>query len=215
MPEYIIGKEGTQRFPIKNSRVSRQHARLTITDDGKWILEDLNSTNGTYILNDNNELVQIKRLEISEFTKIVLADQTAMGYTFFAHHVIEEDPNDYRTEFRYVMQIHDAAIQEKQMLDKKSKNKKLIKYLPSILSSAIGLILTLLLPMEQKILAVSATAVVTALLTTYINMKADNNDELKHFSNKYLQKLTCPKCGKLLNESEFNNQMCAACKAHA
>ena len=49
MQEVIIGKEGTQKFPINNSRVSRQHAKITVSDSGQWTLEDLNSTNGTYI----------------------------------------------------------------------------------------------------------------------------------------------------------------------
>ena len=106
MLEVIIGKEGTQRFAINGSRVSRQHAKITVTDSGQWILEDLNSTNGTYIINENDELVQIKRVNITEFTRIVLADQTSMGFTFYAHHVLEEDPKNYQQEFRYVLEIH-------------------------------------------------------------------------------------------------------------
>ena len=49
MKEFIIGKEGTQKFliPLTKTRVSRQHARITIDDNGVWTLEDLNSTNGT------------------------------------------------------------------------------------------------------------------------------------------------------------------------
>lgn len=34
MQEVIIGKEGTQKFPINNSRVSRQHAKITVSDSG-------------------------------------------------------------------------------------------------------------------------------------------------------------------------------------
>ena len=82
MKEVIIGKEGTQKFAINAPRVSRQHAKITILDSGQWILEDLNSTNGTYIIYENDELVQIKRINITEFTRIVLADQTSMGLRF-------------------------------------------------------------------------------------------------------------------------------------
>ena len=35
MQEVIIGKEGTQKFPINNSRVSRQHAKITVSDRGQ------------------------------------------------------------------------------------------------------------------------------------------------------------------------------------
>lgn len=119
MKEVIIGKEGTQKFSISASRVSRQHAKITVSDGGHWTLEDLNSTNGTYIIDDNDELVQIKKVEISEFTRIVLADQTSMGFTFYAHHILEDDPQNYKTEFLHVLQIHDKAIKEKTEIDAK------------------------------------------------------------------------------------------------
>lgn len=39
MTKIIIGKQGDQKFPIKNAGVSRQHASITI-EGGHWILED-------------------------------------------------------------------------------------------------------------------------------------------------------------------------------
>lgn len=90
MLEVIIGKVGTQKFAINGERVSRQHAKITVTDSGLWILEDLNSTNGTYIIDENDELIQIKRVSITEFTRIILADQTSMGFMFYAHHILEK-----------------------------------------------------------------------------------------------------------------------------
>lgn len=45
MTKIIIGKQGDQKFPIKNAGVSRQHASITI-EGGHWILEDMDSTNG-------------------------------------------------------------------------------------------------------------------------------------------------------------------------
>ena len=72
MTEVIIGKEGTQKFTINSPRVSRRHAKITVTDAGEWILEDLGSTNGTYVIADNEELVQVKKVQITEFTRIVL-----------------------------------------------------------------------------------------------------------------------------------------------
>ena len=41
MKEVIIGKEGTQKFAINAARVSRLHAKITILDNGQWVLEDL------------------------------------------------------------------------------------------------------------------------------------------------------------------------------
>lgn len=60
-----IGRRSTNDVCIPNLSVSGMHARVTLGEDGAWI-EDLNSTNGTYIngrlisrqhLNDNDEII--------------------------------------------------------------------------------------------------------------------------------------------------------------
>lgn len=49
--EIIIGKTGNQPFALNDPKVSRQHARLVIADDGRLQLIDTGSTNGTFIYN--------------------------------------------------------------------------------------------------------------------------------------------------------------------
>lgn len=217
MKDFIIGKEGNQAFPIpvSKTRVSRQHARITIDDDGTWTLYDLNSTNGTYIIGEDGEMRRIKCIVITEFTRVILADQTQMGFSFVAHHVLESDPNDYREEFRHVMAIHDKAIAEKAVIDKRIKDKSYLRFVPSIIAAVIGLALTLCLPSEQKVYGVSVTAVFTALLTAGINIYLSNDKSQKRFAEHYSKFLVCPRCGRQLTEGEFHSQMCAACKAHA
>lgn len=215
MKEVIIGKEGTQRFAINGERVSRQHARITVTDSGDWILEDLNSTNGTYIINEDDELVQIKRMNITEFTRIVLADQTSMGFTFYAHHILEDDPKNYQQEFRQILQIHEKAVIEKANIDAKLQKKNMMKFLPGFVSALIGLVLTLLLPLHQKVYGVAVTAVFTTILQALINVYIGKDSKLRTFNSKYAGKLNCPCCSKPLSEIEFKNQMCSRCKAHA
>lgn len=215
MKEVIIGKEGTQRFAINGERVSRQHARITVTDSGDWILEDLNSTNGTYIINEDDELVQIKRMNVTEFTRIVLADQTSMGFTFYAHHILEDDPKNYQQEFRQILQIHEKAVMEKANIDAKLQKKNMMKFLPGFVSALIGLVLTLLLPLHQKVYGVAVTAVFTTILQALINVYIGKDSKLRTFNSKYAGKLNCPCCSKPLSEIEFKNQMCSRCKAHA
>lgn len=44
-----IGKSSSNDYVIGDNTVSRQHAALTIMDDGKMLIKDLNSTNGTFV----------------------------------------------------------------------------------------------------------------------------------------------------------------------
>ena len=217
MQQFIIGRGGTQPFPISEARtrVSSKHARLTITDEGTWILEDLNSRNGTYIIDKDGELCKIKSMVIEEFTRIILADQTKMGYTFLAHHVLEKDPKDYRKEFRYLLDVHAKALREKAAIDQKVQKKSYLKYLPSALSALFGLLVTASLPSDIKPYSFSITAAITTVLTIVVNNVSSKNNDLKHFNSYYSKILVCPSCGKPLSEPEFKNQMCGACKAHA
>lgn len=217
MQQFIIGREGTQRFPIPDTktRVSRKHASLTIADDGRWILEDLDSANGTYIINEQGEMQEVKRMVIHEFTRIILGDQTKMGYTFLAHHLLEENPNDYREEFRYVLELHDKALEEKARIDQAQQRKSNFRYIPPIISALCGLVLTFLLPPDVKPYGIYVTLIFTTLLTVLINKKTGSNKELQQFNTHYSRLLLCPHCGKPLTEIEFKNQMCNACQARA
>ena len=217
MKQYILGRDGTQLFKIPENRirVSHRHAKLTVNDDGRWILEDLNSGNGTYIITDDGELMKVKHMVIGEITRIILGDQTTMGFTFIAHHVLEDDPNDYRTEFRHVLDIYKKALTEKAAIDEKTRRKANLRFIPSIISAVTGLALTFALPQDMKPYGVSFTMLITALLTVYFNKMATNNKELQKFNAIYSKKLTCPCCGKLITDAEYKNQMCAACKTRA
>ena len=47
-PEIIIGRDPTCDYTLEDSTVSAQHSRLTFRR-GQWWIEDLRSTNGTYL----------------------------------------------------------------------------------------------------------------------------------------------------------------------
>ena len=144
-----------------------------------------------------------------------MADQTSMGYSFYAHHILEEDPKNYQKEFRHVMRIHEKALQEKADIDAGLQRKNFMRFLPGFISAGVGLVLTIMLPLNQKVYGLAVTAVFTTVLQAVINIYISKDSKLKRFNTKYSNKLTCPCCSKLLTEIEFKNQMCSRCKAHA
>ncbi|MCD6301586.1 MAG: FHA domain-containing protein [Staphylothermus sp.] len=50
--EYILGRYPTNDIVLPDPYISRRHARIFFKD-GEWYIEDLNSTNGTVLNNEN------------------------------------------------------------------------------------------------------------------------------------------------------------------
>ena len=93
--QYIVGRDNEAAFVVSRSSVSRQHARLYVDDDGGWWVEDLNSTNGTFV---NESRVRAQQLADS--------DQVRFGdaiYKFLSGSNIES---------AYHEAIHNMAIQD-------------------------------------------------------------------------------------------------------
>lgn len=67
--ELILGRDQTCHLVINDVEVSRKHARLTCQENGECFIEDLGSTNGTFI-NDQR---------ISVITRLNHGDQVSLG----------------------------------------------------------------------------------------------------------------------------------------
>jgi two-component system cell cycle response regulator len=93
--QYIVGRDSEAAFVVSRSSVSRQHARLYLDEHSSWWVEDLNSTNGTFV----NET----RIRAQQLTD---ADQVRFGdaiYKFLSGSNIES---------AYHEAIHNMAIQD-------------------------------------------------------------------------------------------------------
>ncbi|MCI0378581.1 MAG: SpoIIE family protein phosphatase [Gemmataceae bacterium] len=56
-PRFLIGREPSCNVHLPHPGVSRRHAQLQCTDQGRWVLQDLSSRNHTYV--DNRPIQQI------------------------------------------------------------------------------------------------------------------------------------------------------------
>jgi diguanylate cyclase (GGDEF)-like protein len=93
--QYIVGRDSEAGLVVSRSSVSRQHARLFVDDDGAWWVEDLNSTNGTFV----NE-ARIKAQQLADSDQLRFGDAI---YKFLSGSNIES---------AYHEAIHNMAIQD-------------------------------------------------------------------------------------------------------
>ncbi len=209
-----LGKEGNQKFPIKAPDVSRHHATITI-ENGVWTLEDLGSTNGTYVMDENGKFVRIKKTVIDEYTKIALGSTTAMGLTFLAHHVLEDDPANFCAEMEHIISLYEDLQSVRDKIEEKSQKRMLIRNIPPIISAVIGLIVFIIFP-KMRIGTIVIMSLVTSVLYAVINFKQTKDKSLKTFLRVQQNLIRCPNpsCNRPLNETDIENQMCARCHAH-
>lgn len=213
MTEVILGREGTQLFPIKSPDVSRRHARITINDSGEWTLEDLGSLNGTYIQDDNGEYRQVSRIRINEFTRIALGSTTKMGFILLAHHILEQDPANYRAEMQHVVSLYESLQPRMEAIETQERKMSRMRNLPPILSAVLSIIFFFLFP-EYRIMVVMGGSLVTASLGAFINISRSTGSGKKSLKALQAALIRCPNCNKSLSETEISNQMCSACHAH-
>ena len=71
----LLGRSGDCTVPLRDSYAANRHARI-YHNDGQWFIEDLNSTNGTFV--GNNRLTTAQLLEPGMVVRI---GQTTMELT--------------------------------------------------------------------------------------------------------------------------------------
>jgi len=94
--QYVVGRDSEAGLVVSRSSVSRSHARLFTDESGGWFVEDLNSTNGTFV----NEVRVTRPQEMTDSDQVRFGDAI---YKFLSGSNIES---------AYHEAIHNMAIQD-------------------------------------------------------------------------------------------------------
>lgn len=63
-PSWTLGRGAGSELRFDDDTVSRRHARLAVDPDGRWTLEDLDSSNGTWRQEDGRWL-RVTRVQVA------------------------------------------------------------------------------------------------------------------------------------------------------
>lgn len=209
MQTFIIGTEGNQPFKIASQMVSREHALVTIDDNGKWTLEDLHSTNGTSIRNEKGELVRVGKISITPDTYLCLGPDNALGCKFYACRLTAEQDN-YSYEFQLLQRF------SKEYSDKIAA----VERTSNIVTKAIGVISLMVLLgsflIQDQSVNIKLLRMGT-LLSTCSSLLYSPKKTLKKLQAQYTELFSCPNpnCNSKLSQKEIEDCQCSRCKAHA
>ena len=207
-----IGKAVDNNFIVNDPHVSRHHAQLIHKEEG-WILEELNSTNGTFVNG-----VQIVKKYVALTDTIKLGD----NYVLDISEVLKFN-NDYSEEFLALKKVYDNYIQEKVRIQSANQFKtRIFQSLPFALPGIIGIIIGFLGERNPLLLVVSLfIAICAPTIGIYLGAKQSAKIPLllQDLVNQFKIDYVCPKCGTFLGEVPWeslrNRKQCpvSSCKA--
>ncbi len=210
--ELIIGRCALSpiKIPEDKSVVSSHHIKITISDNGIWKLEDLQSANGTYIRDDEGQFHRVYNKQIHENDIIRLGNGGVNSYVFTARKAVAPDES-YAYEFRQL-----RKLLKKQREDEAAKEKKL--ELNGWLTSATGAVVYGLTWVIGALFDISIDPTVRfglmALAPILVKtcFSGDARD-LKNLRKKREKILVCPNCGRPIAEFDIEQGQCSRCKA--
>lgn len=216
MKEIIIGRNGNQPFKIAAEGVSAHHAQLTIRDDGKWLLKDLGSKNGTYIFNrDTHRFDLIEAKIIDENTLIRLGpDDTIRCYQFTARQLVKKNQEDFSAEFQELRQRWNELQVKKERLERQTARRAFVPIVLSLVLIGFTCVLPPSWPADVRMNVIRAVMLVPSLLSPLLNLSG--RKQLKALNEEIRETLVCPNpdCGLPLSEVEVKKGQCFKCKKH-
>lgn len=108
--QYTIGRNDDNQIPIAQPQVSGRHAVVTVVSDNILVLEDVGSTNGTFVNG-----VRVKRLLIKPTDRVVVGNVPLNLQSLFGSACgpttppkPKDDPNNFTDEFAELQDVYEA-----------------------------------------------------------------------------------------------------------
>ena len=232
--EIIIGRKGTQRTPITDTTVSREHCKLTINADGTYTLENL-SINGTFV--NGNSIIRtvvtpdtILRLganfsiAVRDLLPLQAANikprqaQQQNPLQQFAKPAVDPNQERYEMEFRKLKSVYEKYTADKLEIQKEAGMTHFYRMLPMTLMAIVSLgaaCIPGLGALSPVIAVVGLGLLVFSLFKSY-NGNRDNPEKLEALNKQFMINYVCPKCGNFLGfipyENLENKSTCNFCK---
>ncbi|WP_051199616.1 FHA domain-containing protein [Christiangramia echinicola] len=187
---FYIGRNNDNDLKLASPSVSGEHARISISDDYQsYVLEDLDSTNGTYI---NGQPVAKK--ELSKKDKIILGKEEIQSEKLFKElkSFIHNKRTDFSEEFSTLQMLERSFQKDK---DKANKFFK-IKSAALRLAVTVGIMLIVgqFTPREYRIYLMGGIGLIGTVISTLSMSEGRLRNKIEDLTVEFMSSFSCPKC---------------------
>lgn len=183
--EFKIGRSANNDLCLDDNSISNEHA-LVIIEGDKFILKDLNSSNGTYV---NGLRIGKKNINLEDYIKLgnYQLDNELLknGIDTF----IIKNKRDFTKEFNELENVYKQFQKKISKLNRNSKNKPLI-----IKLGIIVVLMVLVYILIGDITSLLIVGLLAGLITNFIVPAGKQNENKEITQLEYGDKFVCPKC---------------------
>lgn len=210
----IVGRDkGPNKIVLPKSQISSQHALVVLNPDDTIVVEDLESSNGTFI---NGK--RIKRAVLGAEDSLLLAD-VPVGYKWLKDEIArlgKMQRDDFTKEFaelRVVLQSYkdEIAAEKKKMGIKNGITRLGISLVPVISSFFIA-------DQTVKYIIMCSSAPLFGVLSMFTPQNKKFEKMLEEKRDAFLIRYRCPKCNLTLGEQSWTvlaeQKSCGRCQAN-
>ena len=210
MKTITLGKAGDQPFKINGIGVSKHHAIFTIDDYGQWIITDNNSTNGTFVRDEETgNLIKVdnRGMRINEMSFIVLGADNSAGCCFYAKQLIA--PGDFVDEHLYMLNKKQELDKEEEKVSKRAKWVRLIIFIVMFVFTIGTVFWQMKYPKSTSMMfhLYRGLSLMTMGATTFYDAQSKRAKIMKK-RKKFFQ-CPNPECDRKLSGDEIENLKCA------
>lgn len=235
--EIIVGRKGTQRTPISDLTVSREHCKITIQANGSLILENLSSVgtfiNGVSVIKTTvtpEDIIQLGP-QFSIKVKDLLPQQTTPSNApkvapvpnngpVAANSPKAEESKSYASEFDRLKYVYEKYTNDKIAIQKESSMNNFYRMLPMSIVGLIGLG-TMFIPSLRDIAPFTGVLGIGLFAFSLIrgyNLSKETPERMQTLNDQFMIDYVCPKCKNFLGflpfESLKNRGTCNSCKCN-
>ncbi len=209
LPAYTIGRQPGNVIIIPNSKISGQHARLIRCTDASFVLEDLNSKNGTFVngvritrkVIDRQDVVQLADttysvtqlldLRAAEIPQPASSGKPEPAPAVAAAKPVDKDPMDFSEPFLHLKGVFEQYPE----LRRNCRNReKMIRTGSVLLSSvvSIGAVLSGGAAAGNLLLPILSGAGLSMLVPTLCSTLLSTDEKLEIIDKEYRARYRCP-----------------------